>query len=158
MCVGFVKHFPGFGKHGRLLDLADGASTRGNAVASSSWCVLPPSRVQRSPSLISRRATCTAECFRTYTSDLTFGLNSLTVPRSVYTTATSCIELKDLALQMFLHQLEATAGVAAQPPRVQALLNSKACRSAIKFGDELSLQVRLQPCSAKYLVSHTVTR
>ncbi len=39
---------------------------------------------------------------------------------------------------MYLHELEATAGVAKQPPRVAALLASKACRSAIMFGDALT--------------------
>lgn len=45
---------------------------------------------------------------------------------------------------MYLHELEATAGVAKQPPRVPALLNSKACRSAIMFGDVLSREVCAQ--------------
>jgi DNA mismatch repair protein MLH3 len=39
---------------------------------------------------------------------------------------------------MYLHELEATAGTAKQPPRLPALLASKACRSAVMFGDELS--------------------
>ena len=39
--------------------------------------------------------------------------------------------------QMFLNLLEDTAGLAKQPPRVAALLDSRACRSAIMFGDEL---------------------
>lgn len=39
--------------------------------------------------------------------------------------------------QMYLHLLEDTAGLAKQPPRVAALLDSRACRSAVMFGDEL---------------------
>ena len=41
-------------------------------------------------------------------------------------------------MQMYLHELDATAGTAKQPPRLPALLASKACRSAVMFGDELS--------------------
>lgn len=39
--------------------------------------------------------------------------------------------------QMFLHLLEDTAGVAKAPPRVGTLLSSRACRSAVMFGDQL---------------------
>jgi DNA mismatch repair protein MLH3 len=39
---------------------------------------------------------------------------------------------------MYVHELEVTAGTAKQPPRLPALLASKACRSAVMFGDELS--------------------
>ena len=39
---------------------------------------------------------------------------------------------------MYLHELEATSGTVKQPPRLAALLASKACRSAIMFGDALS--------------------
>jgi DNA mismatch repair protein MLH3 len=38
---------------------------------------------------------------------------------------------------MYLHELEATAGTVQQPPRLPALLASKACRSAVMFGDVL---------------------
>jgi DNA mismatch repair protein MLH3 len=40
--------------------------------------------------------------------------------------------------QMYLHELEATAGTVKQPPRLAALLASKACRSAVMFGEALS--------------------
>lgn len=43
-------------------------------------------------------------------------------------------------LQMYLHELEATSGTAMQPPRVPALLASKACRFAIMFGDAISAE------------------
>jgi DNA mismatch repair protein MLH3 len=39
---------------------------------------------------------------------------------------------------MYLHLLDSTGGSARQPPRVAAVLNSRACRSAIMFGDILS--------------------
>jgi hypothetical protein len=42
--------------------------------------------------------------------------------------------------QLYLHQLEDTAGANLQPPGVDRVLKSKACRSAIMFGDQLSPQ------------------
>ncbi len=42
-----------------------------------------------------------------------------------------------LALQIYLHQLAETQGVALLPPAVIRTLNAKACRSAIMFGDPL---------------------
>lgn len=40
-------------------------------------------------------------------------------------------------LQVYLHQLDDTAGSALLPPAIVQILNSKACRSAIMFGDPL---------------------
>lgn len=39
---------------------------------------------------------------------------------------------------MYLHELEATSGNVKQPPRLPALLASKACRSAVMFGEAIS--------------------
>jgi len=47
------------------------------------------------------------------------------------------IALNATDLKMFLHLLEDTAGVAKAPPRVGTLLSSRACRSAVMFGDQL---------------------
>jgi hypothetical protein len=45
-----------------------------------------------------------------------------------------------LAAQLYLHQLEDTAGADLAPPGVDRVLKSKGCRSAIMFGDQLSPQ------------------
>lgn len=42
-----------------------------------------------------------------------------------------------LGLQVYLHQLADTHGSALLPPAVIRILNAKACRSAIMFGDPL---------------------
>lgn len=42
-----------------------------------------------------------------------------------------------LALQVYLHQLAETQGSLLLPPVVIRILNAKACRSAIMFGDPL---------------------
>lgn len=42
-----------------------------------------------------------------------------------------------MALQVYLHQLADTHGSAVLPPSVTRILNAKACRSAIMFGDPL---------------------
>ena len=42
-----------------------------------------------------------------------------------------------LALQIYMHQLAETQGVALLPPAVIRTLSAKACRSAIMFGDPL---------------------
>ena len=52
-----------------------------------------------------------------------------------------------LALQIYLHQLAETQGVALLPPAVIRTLNAKACRSAIMFGDPL------HPTECAHLVS-----
>lgn len=40
-------------------------------------------------------------------------------------------------MQLFLHHLEDTCGAGGVPAGVVRVLNSKACRSSIMFGDEL---------------------
>lgn len=40
-------------------------------------------------------------------------------------------------MQVYLHQLADTHGSAVLPPAVTRILNAKACRSAIMFGDPL---------------------
>ena len=42
-----------------------------------------------------------------------------------------------MGLQVYLHQLADTHGSAVLPPAVIRILNAKACRSAIMFGDPL---------------------
>lgn len=56
------------------------------------------------------------------------------------------------ALQVYLHQLEDTSGSGALPPAVLRVLRSKACRSAIMFGDELQ---RTQCCDLVSSLSAT---
>ena len=49
-----------------------------------------------------------------------------------------CLELsRSCNLQVYLHQLGDTHGSALLPPAVIRILNAKACRSAIMFGDLL---------------------
>ena len=45
-------------------------------------------------------------------------------------------------LKLYLHQLQATCGTNALPPVAVRVLNSKACRSAIMFGDALDEEER----------------
>uniref|UniRef100_A0A0A0L1I8 MutL C-terminal dimerisation domain-containing protein n=1 Tax=Cucumis sativus TaxID=3659 RepID=A0A0A0L1I8_CUCSA len=47
------------------------------------------------------------------------------------------VNLSDVDLLEFLHQLADTDGSATMPPSVLRVLNSKACRGAIMFGDSL---------------------
>ncbi|EIE26083.1 hypothetical protein COCSUDRAFT_40245 [Coccomyxa subellipsoidea C-169] len=47
--------------------------------------------------------------------------------------------LNGVELQTFLHQLESTGGSAKVPPGVLRVLASKACHSAIRFGDVLDI-------------------
>ena len=48
-----------------------------------------------------------------------------------------CLMSVPTGLQVYLHQLGETSGSALLPPAVVQILNSKACRSAIMFGDPL---------------------
>ena len=41
-------------------------------------------------------------------------------------------------MQVFLHQLAETHGSQIMPPSVNRVLNSKACRRAVMFGDNLN--------------------
>ncbi|KAG8497672.1 hypothetical protein CXB51_008920 [Gossypium anomalum] len=47
------------------------------------------------------------------------------------------VNLSDVDLLEFLHQLADTDGSSTMPPSVSRILNSKACRGAIMFGDSL---------------------
>ena len=64
-------------------------------------------------------------------------------------------------LLTFVHELHASAGSPRlRPSAVVRVLNSKACRSAVKFGDELSLEQsanllrRLSACSLPFQCAH----
>ena len=41
------------------------------------------------------------------------------------------------SLQLYLHHLDSTCGAGGLPAGVVRVLNSKACRSAVMFGDRL---------------------
>ncbi|XP_012469203.1 DNA mismatch repair protein MLH3 isoform X1 [Gossypium raimondii] len=61
-------------------------------------------------------------------------------PAVVILLAVPCIlgvNLSDVDLLEFLHQLADTDGSSTMPPSVSRILNSKACRGAIMFGDSL---------------------
>ncbi|XP_048431401.1 DNA mismatch repair protein MLH3 isoform X2 [Pyrus x bretschneideri] len=61
-------------------------------------------------------------------------------PTAITLTAVPCIlgvNLSDLDLMEFLQQLADTDGSSTTPPSVLRILNSKACRGAIMFGDSL---------------------
>ena len=45
---------------------------------------------------------------------------------------------RTLCMQLFLGQLQATAGAGTLPPGAARVLAARACRTAIKFGDTVS--------------------
>eukprot|EP00698_Gefionella_okellyi_P014328 TRINITY_DN3974_c0_g1_i1.p1 TRINITY_DN3974_c0_g1~~TRINITY_DN3974_c0_g1_i1.p1 ORF type:complete len:854 (+),score=159.23 TRINITY_DN3974_c0_g1_i1:208-2769(+) len=76
-------------------------------------------------------------------------------------TASVCgVLLTGDSLLEFLAQLDITIGAAAVPPHVDRILASKACRSAVMFGDSLTLDMcshllrRLAQCAVPFQCAH----
>ena len=63
-------------------------------------------------------------------------------------------------MQVFLHQLAETHGSQTMPPGVNRVLNSKACRQAVMFGDTLDnatcrqLLQNLKQTQLPYICAH----